>query len=402
MADVRYVALEGRVIGRPSTVARLRTGISDAFRRYSRRNDFWKSVPASSLVLFYSGLFCLFAVVGIIAVMTDLRLPTWGQVAGFVLYCGGTAVLLAMAAIRKRYVFIPLILVANITASIWLNRMLNHRPRTIEAHSPLQTRFVLLGQAGVVALAAGYAFFMFFFGREGTRYFRAHTEIELAHELHQALVPTIQRRIGDFEIFGASIPSGEVGGDLVDLVQLGDDDWTAYVADVSGHGVSPGVLMAMFKATVRARMQSGCDGANLLQAVHETLHPLKTSNMFVTAGFLQAYKDRLRLSLAGHPALLHFRRESGQVCEYSPEDLPLGILPEQSFSARDIQCNAGDILLLLTDGITEASNKDGEELGVNAVKAGLCRWADLPLPELFRSIRELSLRFGKQQDDQTM
>ena len=215
MADVRYVALEGRVIGRPSTVARLRTGISDAFRRYSRRNDFWKSVPASSLVLFYSGLFCLFAVVGIIAVMTDLRLPTWGQVAGFVLYCGGTAVLLAMAAIRKRYVFIPLILVANITASIWLNRMLNHSPRTIEAHSPLQTRFVLLGQAGVVALAAGYAFFMFFFGREGTRYFRAHTEIELAHELHQALVPTIQRRIGDFEIFGASIPSGEVGGDLI-------------------------------------------------------------------------------------------------------------------------------------------------------------------------------------------
>src|SRR5208337_1543656 len=101
---------------------------------------------------------CLFAVVGIIAVMTDLRLPTWGQVAAFVLYCGGTAVLLAIAAIRKRYIFIPLILVANVTASLWLSRMANHSPRAVDPHSPLQTRFVLLGQGGVLALAAGYAF----------------------------------------------------------------------------------------------------------------------------------------------------------------------------------------------------------------------------------------------------
>lgn len=248
---------------------------------------------------------------------------------------------IAIVAVRQKYGLLPLVLALNIGAASLLRRLLGHSPATGQTASGLYSHFRVLGEVGVFTLSAAYAFFMLFFGREGTRFFRAHTEIELARELHQALVPTIQRRIGDLEIFGASIPSGEVGGDLVDLVELGED-WTAYVADVSGHGVSPGVLMAMFKATVRARMQSGCDGAKLLQAVHETLFPLKTSNMFVTAGFLQACGNHLTLSLAGHPALLHYRRESRRVCEYEAADLPLGILPEQSFSARELHCDAGD------------------------------------------------------------
>lgn len=351
--------------------------------------------------MFYAGIFCLFAVVGIIGVMTDLRLPSWGLVLGYIVYCGGTAMLLGMAAVRQKYALFPLVIVASVAASVWLNRILSHNPRLVEAHSPLHSRFLLLGQVGVIILAAGYALFMFFFSREGTRYFRAHTEIELARELHQALVPAIQSRVGGFEIYGASIPSGEVGGDLVDLIEHGDE-WTAYVADVSGHGVSPGVLMAMFKAALRARMLSGGDGAGLLEGVHQTLYPLKTSNMFVTAGLLQQHERRLTLSLAGHPALLHFQRQTGQVCEYASTDLPLGILPEQSFSSREIDCRPGDILLLLTDGITEVSDRRGEELGVDAIKIGLCDNADLPLPELFQKLRATALQFGKQQDDQTM
>lgn len=98
---------------------------------------------------------------------------------------------------------------------------------------------------------------------------------------------------------------------MVDLVSLGSE-WTAYVADVSGHGVAPGVLMAMFKASVRSRILAGYDEAGLLAGVHQTLYPLKTSNMFLTAGFLQARAGRLMLSLAGHPALLHFSAGLGR------------------------------------------------------------------------------------------
>jgi hypothetical protein len=396
------VLCRGTAIARLPIMSRLRTRIGSAWEAHGRRNRFWKTVPQASLALFYAAVFCLFASIGIITLMTGAAPPDLRQALTYICYWGLSATLLAFAAVRGKYLLLPFIVAANVLAAIWLNRMMAHTQSAVAVSSPLHLRFVVLGQTGILTVSAGYAFFMFFFSREGTRYFRAHAEIELARELHQALVPTIQRKIGEFEIYGASIPSGEVGGDLVDLIERGDGEWTAYVADVSGHGVSPGVLMAMFKATVRTRMLAGCDGAKLLEGVHETLYPLKTSNMFVTAGFIQAKGNRLMLSLAGHPALLHYRRQGSAVCEYASADIPLGILPLQTFTTREIGCQPGDILLLLTDGITEAADQNGAELGSDPVKSGLCQWADLPLPELFRKIRELALRHGKQEDDQTM
>lgn len=388
-------------MARPPFISALSAGFRSGLDAHRRRNQFWMSVPQSSLLLFYAAVFCLFASVGIINLMMGAAPPELRESFAYVCYWGLTATLLAAAATRGKYLLLPVIVGATVVAAIWLNRMMGNSPSAVPVSSPLHTRFAVLGQTGILTLSAGYAFFMFFFSREGTRYFRAHAEIALARELHQALVPTIEQHIGEFEIYGASIPSGEVGGDLVDLVERGDE-WMAYVADVSGHGVTPGVLMAMFKATVRSRMVAGCDSANLLAGVHETLYPLKTSNMFVTAGLIHARATRLRLSLAGHPALLHFRRRDGEVCEYSSPDLPLGILPQQTFGAVDLNCQPGDVLLLLTDGITEAAGRDGVELGSEPVKSALRQFAKAPLPDIFRNLRELALRHGKQQDDQTM
>jgi hypothetical protein len=365
------------------------------------RNQFWKSVPTRSLALFCGAIFCLFATIGFLTLLlTTVELTQW-QIWLTVLLCGGFAVVYAVTGIRRKYFLFPPLMVAQFAGVTWLSRSYEHSLRLIEPGSKLHTQMHLLGISGLFMLTAGYTFFMLFLSKEGERFFRAHTEIVLARELHQALVPEIQQRIGAFEIYGASIPSGEVGGDLVDLVQRGDE-WTTYVADVSGHGVAPGVLMAMFKASVRARMLDGGDAAELLEGVHRALYPIKTSNMFVTAGFLQARGDQLTLSLAGHPALLHFRRQTSEIREYASQNLPVGILPEQSFSASAIECLPGDILLLLTDGITEVEDRSGAELGLDPVKAGLRRWADAPLPELFRNLRQTAMKFGKQQDDQTM
>jgi serine phosphatase RsbU (regulator of sigma subunit) len=66
----------------------------------------------------------------------------------------------------------------------------------------------------------------------------------LAAEIHRVLVPPIDTKVGDFEFHGRSLPSGEVGGDLIDLAGS-EDHWVAYVADVSGHGVAPGVAMGI-------------------------------------------------------------------------------------------------------------------------------------------------------------
>jgi hypothetical protein len=373
----------------------------DRFVKAQSKGQFWRTMPASSAWLFYLAVFTLFATIGFLSLMTRTTKLSAAEIVFTVLMSAVPAVCYAIAAVYRKYLLMPLILTVQMAGFSWASRIFQHDTVLAAKTSPLSTQLQLLGLAGTLSLAAGYTFFMTFSSREGERFFRTHTEIALAQELHQALVPEINQNINRFEIYGASVPSGEVGGDLVDLVSHGGD-WTAYVADVSGHGVAPGVLMAMFKASVRSRILAGCEATSLLAGVHQTLYPLKTSNMFVTAGFLQQCGGRLTLSLAGHPALLHLKRTTREICEYASADLPIGILPEQSFSSRNIDCQPGDILLLLTDGITEAAKPSGEELGIDPVKSGLRQWADLPLPELFRNLREQSLAFGKQIDDQTM
>jgi len=372
-----------------------------AFARMRKRGEFWKSVPPWSAALFMIAIFSLFTGLGFLnLMMKTVRLPPW-QIVGGVLFSGGFAVLFVVSALYKKYIAFPFIVVAQAIFASWLGPHLRSDIELVASNSELARQLRFLGTGGFIALISAYTCFLVFSSREGERFFLTHAEIKLARELHQALVPDVDLKVGGFEIYGASIPSGDVGGDLVDAVTHGDD-WTAYVADVSGHGVAPGVLMAMFKASVRSRIVAGCDGAALLEGVHQTLYPLKTSNMFITAGLLQADNGRLLLSLAGHPSLLHFRRQTADICEYESTDLPIGILPGQCFSSRQIDCQGRDILLLLTDGIMEAANKNGDELGIEPVRAALRENSELPLPQMFQKIRGLALAFGKQNDDQTM
>jgi hypothetical protein len=365
------------------------------------RAEFWKSIPHASLALFYAGVLCLFSAVGFMGLMMTTSRLSRVEIFLQVLASGGFAVLYAGAAVRRKFLYMPLIAVPQMVAFAGLGWVYRNNPVLVNASSGLPPQLHLLGFGGILTLVAGYVLFLFFFSIEGVRYFRTHTEIVLAQEIHRALVPEIHKTIGSFEVYGASAPSGEVGGDLVDLVEYGTV-WTAYVADVSGHGVAPGVLMAMFKTAVRTLILAGYDAGHLLEGVHQALYPLKTGNMFVTAGFIHAQADRLTLSLAGHPALLHYKAQTSEVGEYPAQDLPVGILPEQTFTARMLDCKPGDILLLLTDGITEVFDRRAAEMGVAPIKAALYQWADLPLPELFKSIREVALSFGKQQDDQTL
>lgn len=159
--------------------------------------------------------------------------------------------------------------------------------------------------------------------------------------------------------------------------------------------------MAMFKTAVHTQ-PGGTTPEILLREVNRTLYPLKTNNTFVTAGVLHSNGNGLSLALAGHPALLRYCRSKDQVSEYPPPDMPVGILPEESFTPMPVPCKSGDVLLMVTDGLTEVFDAKGEEMGLGPLKVGLAEWASLPLPELFTRLRGVALKAGPQLDDQTM
>jgi sigma-B regulation protein RsbU (phosphoserine phosphatase) len=313
---------------------------------------------------------------------------------------GGFAIGYAAVSIWQRYWLIAVLGVMEGLLFGILSAHYHAALQLVPSDSPLGRQLQILGVIGIISVVLGYVLFIVFFAKQGVRFFRVQNEIAMAAEIHHALVPPIHKTMASFEIYGVSVPSGEVGGDLVDLAENGQS-WTGYVADVSGHGVSAGLLMAMFKTAVRTRAKDLSSG-ELLSEVHRALYPLKTPNMFATVGVLQWSGSAFNLALAGHPPLLHYSRSRGKVEEYPSTDLPLGILPEQSFTSREVVCQSGDVLLLLTDGLTEVFDKSGNEMGIGPLKDVLAKSARQPLPDLFTSLRQAALTFGHQEDDQTM
>jgi len=365
------------------------------------RAEVLKSIPRSSQVFAVIGVFSLFASIGLISLLMSPVHQTIESAVVTVAIYGGFAVGYAVLWIARKFWLIPvwalfqaatIALVANI-----------FRAGVIQGRKELEQQLVALGVCAIVAIVVGYIAFINFVRREGSRYFRIQTEIELAREIHRSLVPTFERKLAGYEIFGASIPSGEVGGDLVDIAES-SNEWIAYIADISGHGVASGVLMAMLKTSIRSGLGADSSPGGLLEAVHRTLYPLKMPNMFATAGVLQLQpgSKSVTYSLAGHPALMRYCSQQRAIVEYASQNLPLGILPEQQFATGQLQCDPGDVLLLLTDGYSEVFDANAAELGMEPIKSAFLKAADRPLPEIFERLRNVSLSFGKQDDDQTI
>jgi serine phosphatase RsbU (regulator of sigma subunit) len=252
----------------------------------------------------------------------------------------------------------------------------------------------------LAGISIGYTLFILFMNATATRHLRVQAELAVAHEIHQVLVPPIARTMGAYEFFGWSIASGEVGGDLVDLVGA-DGRWLGYVADVSGHGVGPGIVMAMFKSALRIRTLADSSIVALLGDVQAALMPLKQPNMFVTVACVRGGAgDELECAVAGHLPILRVR--AGAVDEITTPQLALGMFPDAAFTSTCVECRQGDVLALLTDGLIEVFDSAGRDLGFEWAKAALRAVADRPLAEIADHLLSGARRHGAQLDDQSL
>src|SRR5204863_3142192 len=158
-------------------------------------------------------------------------------------------------------------------------------------------RLIVDAIGALVAISIGYTLFILFMNVTATRYLRAQAELAVAHEVHRVLVPSIAHTIGEYEFYGWSLASGDVGGDLVDLVDA-DGRWLAYIADVSGHGVGAGIVMGMFTSAFRTRaLADGSVGA-VLRDIQTALIPLKRPNMFVTVACVRGAGSDVECAVA--------------------------------------------------------------------------------------------------------
>jgi hypothetical protein len=383
-------------------------GFATVLQRMNPSKSYWKTIPRTSFVGFLVGVFLLFSTTGFVNDIMEmgrqplLRLVLSVTLSGsFATFYAGTGFVL-----RKRFwkAFFPAFVVQFVLMG-FIGRWFPALPQPAQTGGTemarMQARLTFDGVAVMCAIGLGYGCFLYVTITEFRRYLHVYAEMALAAEIHSVLVPPIDTRIGEFQFYGRAVPSGEVGGDLIDLAGS-EKEWVAYVADVSGHGVAPGVVMAMVKSAARTLLSSNNDSQHLLARLHEVLYPLKKPNMFVTFAFLAKNGEELRVGLAGHPAILHFSAKTDAVHQFASTNLPLAILPSEDFASSEISAEHGDVFALYTDGLLEAENAAGEEFGLERLQTEFRKHGNEPLDAIYKALRESVAQHGSQSDDQSL
>lgn len=373
---------------------------------WARAAKYWATVPLAGMLLLLAGIFCILGSFGLVITLFNVRRATIALVVAMAVETGVFAALLVWGAVRARTKAIFAAATGHFVAIFWIMRVVGRGVPPLTATSGdfliLEQRIKISAVIATVLIFTGYILISAFLRREGLRALGNVTELRLATEIHRALVPAVSRTIGVFEICGSSMPSGQMGGDLVDVIEKGDR-WTAYVADVSGHGVPAGMIMAMVKSAVRTGSTLGEDMATTLANLNRVLASLSAPNVFITLAYISSAGDsQVQFSLAGHLPILHYRKRLGAVEERSVSNLPLAVLADTDFQTASIDCEPGDLLAVLTDGFTEVSNSRNDELGLEAFKTALLRNNNASLGTIITSLHDIASRHGKQTDDQTV
>ena len=208
-------------------------------------------------------------------------------------------------------------------------------------------------------------------------------ELQQALEIQQSLLPKEIPQLAGFEIDGAWQPARVVGGDYFDVITLGDNKLAICIGDVVGKSVSAALLMANVQASVRAFASADLSPSALCSKVNSVLCSNIATGKFVTFfyGVLDAQRRSLWYCNAGHlfPILI---RCSGQTIELRDGGAVLGVFPEWKYEDSEIDLDAGDRLLLFTDGVTEAGLPVGEEYGEQRLAAAARSHADKSNSEL--------------------
>ncbi len=187
-------------------------------------------------------------------------------------------------------------------------------------------------------------------------------QLSIARAIQGTFLPKKVPEIKGYDIWGANIPSGEVGGDYYDFIRIVDNQLGIAIADVSGKGIPAALIMASVRASLIAEIRNNYAIRSICQKVNNLLCESLEPENFVTAiyGVLDTKNSIFTFSNCGHnPGII--LRADGTVEELTEGGLILGIRPNSKYEERPVYINPGDILCLYTDGVTEAENSQGEQ-----------------------------------------
>ena len=234
-------------------------------------------------------------------------------------------------------------------------------------------------------------------------------EMSSAREIQESLLPATLPKHDGFDIAARYEACLAVGGDYYDFLQLGPSKLLFVIADVQGHGVSSAMIMSNLQATLRNVLHGpqGQSPATIVAALNDALLESTRGERLVTL-FLSTLDFSTREFVyvnAGHVEPLLFRRGESVLRSLGEGGMVLGVFPGGQYDQGSVSLKTGDVLVAMTDGITEAMNSAGEEYSVarvaGVVRRSLERSAQEIAGDVFREVAEFE-RGGHHEDDKVV
>jgi sigma-B regulation protein RsbU (phosphoserine phosphatase) len=235
---------------------------------------------------------------------------------------------------------------------------------------------------------------------------RLAQEMEYAKQVQARLFPQKLPAMKTLEYAGGCIQARQVGGDYYDFLELGSGRLALVLADIAGKGISGALLMANLQANLRSQYAVALDDLpRLLKSVNQLFYENSSESSYATL-FFADYDDssrRLRYVNCGHlpPLLL---RTDGQVERLTSTNTVLGLFEKWECAVAEVRLAPGDILVLYTDGVTEAENPQEEQFGESRLAETMLAQRQLPVASLLETIVATVQDFseGEQADDITL
>ena len=218
---------------------------------------------------------------------------------------------------------------------------------------------------------------------------RIEAQLEVARQVQLELLPEADPAIDNFDISAYIFPTEEVSGDYYDWVKVFDDQIGIIVADAVGKGIPAALLMSFLRASLRSCVQIGYAPHIAFSKVSNLLRGSIKENQFITAiyGMLDSTNRTFVFSNAGHnPPLLIKPDGEYRFVEYG--DMPLGMFEDLHFHQHFIRFEENQVLVIYTDGITEAVNPNGEEYGQDRFAKRVLDGIHLPAKKMIDHIRK--------------
>ncbi|NPV38625.1 MAG: PP2C family protein-serine/threonine phosphatase [Brevinematales bacterium] len=210
---------------------------------------------------------------------------------------------------------------------------------------------------------------------------RMEAELESAKEIQSAILPKGSPQVPGYLFTVYYQPQTESGGDYYDFVEVGENRLGLVVADVTGHGVGAGMVMAMLRSALRTYAVGKLDAARVLKEVNPVLFRDTLPTMFATVfyGVLDTKTHELYYTSAGHQQGILYLPEEKKIRLLKGGGMPVGMVESSLFDPEmqlyKVSLRQGEFLILYTDGITEAKNRKSEEFGETRFYEAIVRHA---------------------------